>query len=304
MPHVFISYRRSDTNEAARGIYDELCRRFTDGLEVFRDIDTILLGKPFVSTLMDEMNRTDAVLAIIGPSWLTVTDASGGRRIDAPDDFVRREIEAAFKLSVPILPVLVANASMPTIDELPPSISRLSDLQGFSVGTGSEFRRDVQRLISKMEEALGLRAGPLIDKEQQILQLQIDRQNLETEVTGLQQQWLDRRDNLFVQFGTAREAPTGLKTAFATVFTLVATLCVGGVLLYGSGANEKIAQPLQIVASIIILYGIGMFCYLWSRYATYWGTKNDIDKKIDAVRARTKEIEIELNRLDTTPRTK
>jgi hypothetical protein len=35
----------------------------------------------------------DVVIALIGRQWLNAADESGGRRLDAPNDFVRLELE-------------------------------------------------------------------------------------------------------------------------------------------------------------------------------------------------------------------
>jgi hypothetical protein len=53
------------------------------------------------------------LLAVIGPTWLTVTDERGRRRLDDPDDIVRLEIEAALAREVRVIPILVEGAVMP-----------------------------------------------------------------------------------------------------------------------------------------------------------------------------------------------
>src|SRR5688572_13764529 len=85
-PKVFISYRRSDAGGYAGRLYDVLTRA---GFEVFVDVDKIGIGGDFVEIIKRSVSSTDALLALIGPEWLTATKADGTRRLDDPRDFVR-----------------------------------------------------------------------------------------------------------------------------------------------------------------------------------------------------------------------
>jgi hypothetical protein len=58
------------------------------------DIDSIAYGDDFESTLQSKLEVCTAMLVLIGPSWLTMRDNNGTRRLDDPADYVRREIEA------------------------------------------------------------------------------------------------------------------------------------------------------------------------------------------------------------------
>lgn len=78
---VFISYRRDDSRAYSGRIYDQLKEAF--GSEsVFWDIDSIPLGLPFPTVLEKTIERTDVMLVIIGPSWTSIANADGKRRID------------------------------------------------------------------------------------------------------------------------------------------------------------------------------------------------------------------------------
>lgn len=65
----------------------------------------------------------DALLAIIGQGWLDAADSDGNRRLDNPTDYVRVEIEAALNRGIPVVPVLVDDATTPTEGDLPPSLA-------------------------------------------------------------------------------------------------------------------------------------------------------------------------------------
>ena len=79
----------------------------------------------------------DVCLVLIGPAWLTA-HRSSVRRIDEPGDFVRLEIEAGLQSGKPVLPVLIGGASMPSANDLPPSIGGLARRQAFILETAVE----------------------------------------------------------------------------------------------------------------------------------------------------------------------
>jgi hypothetical protein len=56
------------------------------------------------------------MVVVIGPQWLNATDAEGNRRLDQPDDWVRREIETALRREILILPLLVNNTPQPAAE--------------------------------------------------------------------------------------------------------------------------------------------------------------------------------------------
>jgi hypothetical protein len=91
---IFISYRRDDSEGEAGRLYDDLIRIF--GMEaVFMDVSDIHPGKDFRQAIDDNVAKCAVLLAMIGPGWTTVQDASGSRRLGQPNDFVRLEIASA-----------------------------------------------------------------------------------------------------------------------------------------------------------------------------------------------------------------
>jgi hypothetical protein len=147
--HLFISYRRSDSNEVVGRIYDRLVRDL--GAEsVFKDVDNIPLGVDFVDYLDEQVKQSTALLAIIGPAWLTVTDDQGRRRIDDPNDFVRIEVASALRQGIPVVPVLVRGAAMPSALDLPDDLQKLARRNGLSVRADPDFHNDMTALIRKL----------------------------------------------------------------------------------------------------------------------------------------------------------
>lgn len=93
----------------------------------------------------------DAFLAIIGNQWLDAADKGGGRRLDNGADNVRIEIESALLRKIPLIPVLVGGAEMPTEDALPESLRRLATRNAIHVRPNPDFRPDMARLIEGLE---------------------------------------------------------------------------------------------------------------------------------------------------------
>ena len=135
---------------AAGRLSDALVGRF-GGEHVFMDVDKIEPGVDFEEAINEAVGACDVLIAIIGPDWLTVCDAGGRRRLDAPKDYVRLEIEAALKRNVRVIPALVEGALMPDSDNLPPSLTALATRNCIQLGDGVRWRSDVERLSEALE---------------------------------------------------------------------------------------------------------------------------------------------------------
>ncbi|MBI1918931.1 MAG: TIR domain-containing protein [Planctomycetes bacterium] len=149
MPTIFMSYRRDDSAGIAGRIYECLQSHFGSD-SVFMDVDTMPFGVDFRDHLNRAVGRCSVLLAIIGDRWLQVTD-SAGRRLDDPEDFVRIEIKAALQRNIPVIPVLIGRVSMPSKEELPPSLAELSYRHACQVDPGRDFQNHIDRLIRGIE---------------------------------------------------------------------------------------------------------------------------------------------------------
>ena len=150
-PTVFISYRRQDSAGHAGRLADSLIARL--GREhVFVDVDSIAPGQDFVAAIRDAVNRSDVLLVVIGQAWLTAATDDGVRRLDVQDDFVRLEIESAFRGGITIVPILVQGASMPADSMLPDSLRRLSRCNAVMLRDG-HWSREVDHLVEKLGAA-------------------------------------------------------------------------------------------------------------------------------------------------------
>ncbi len=141
---VFISYRRGDAGDVVGRIYDRLVERFGKP-HVFKDVDSIPLGVDFRKHLSDSVGKCSVLLAIISRGWLQQAD--GERRIDQSNDFVRIEMEAALQRNIPVIPVLVQGASLPSESELPHTLRELAYRNATVVRPDPDFHGDIARLL-------------------------------------------------------------------------------------------------------------------------------------------------------------
>ena len=150
---IFISYRREDSQWPARSLRDALAAYVPNpSANVFMDIDNIPLGVNFAEHIEQQVSRCDVMLAVIGPQWLTLTDAEGNRRLDDPNDFVRLEIGQALRRGIPVVPVLVDAARMPRSTDLTDDLRELAMRNATEV-RHANFAADADRLI----QGLGLK---------------------------------------------------------------------------------------------------------------------------------------------------
>ena len=148
MGSVFISYRREDSEGQARALFQDLVARLGRD-SVFMDVDSIGLGRDFRAVLQERLATCDVMLALIGRDWVDGKDKSGRRRLDIPGDFVRMEITAALKRNIPVTPLLLHGAQMPTVEQLPEDLSDLAYRNGFEL-SHNRWESDVQELVKRL----------------------------------------------------------------------------------------------------------------------------------------------------------
>ena len=148
---VFLNYRRDDSEGYVGRLYDHLTQRFPG--RIFRDVTGLRPGEDFVNALDREGVSCQVLLAIIGRRWLACVDAGGRRRLDDPEDILRREIIHALQRNVLVIPVLVGGATVPAIDDLPPELKPLGRRQALPISE-LDFERDLERLIEVVAQEL------------------------------------------------------------------------------------------------------------------------------------------------------
>ena len=156
---IFLSYRRGDPGARVGRLYDRLVSRF--GKErVFRDIDSALPAANFELVIDQALSASRVLIAVIGPTWQTVTNSRGERRLDDPKDYVRYEIARALANDeCHVLPVLRgAGTMMPAADDLPEELRPLVTLQAIRVDEddeGPHFEFDAQQVVNAVARILG-----------------------------------------------------------------------------------------------------------------------------------------------------
>jgi hypothetical protein len=149
---IFINYRRGDDPGHTGRLFDRLQDEF-EPQQLFLDVDNIAPGLDFVRELSERVAECDVLIAVIGKGWIDARDATGARRLDDPDDFVRIEIVSALSQGKRVIPVLVGEAQMPRTDELPEELRPLARRNAVRL-THERFRADTQGLVKALQQSL------------------------------------------------------------------------------------------------------------------------------------------------------
>jgi pterin-4a-carbinolamine dehydratase len=157
-PLVFISYRRTDSQQAALGLYIQLRARIGPG-SVFMDRTGISSGEIWPERLREAIGQATVLLAVIGPGWLTSADEYGRRRIDSPTDWVGKELTAAINSNKLLIPILLGpSAGMPPAEALPPPLASLASFQAYSLRE-DHWDADLNELIQLLVQRFGFKEG-------------------------------------------------------------------------------------------------------------------------------------------------
>lgn len=151
---IFISYRRSDSNDVTGRIYDRLQDHFGHDV-VFKDVESIPFGDDFRTHLRRTVGQCQVVVAIIGPTWLGTLQQR--LALTEQQDWVRAEIETALsrEFAIPVIPLLVGGAMMPSDGDLPEGLRSLAYRNAAQARPDPDFHTDVDRLIQRLEDIVG-----------------------------------------------------------------------------------------------------------------------------------------------------
>jgi hypothetical protein len=120
---------------------------------VWIDVETLSPGLDYTREIERTAGSAAVVVALIGRAWADARDAKGRRRLEDPNDFVRRELATALARGARVIPVLVEGATMPLPEELPPELEGLTLRQAAEL-SNHQWRSDVERLASTIELVL------------------------------------------------------------------------------------------------------------------------------------------------------
>lgn len=152
---AFVSFRVGDAEDTAMLIDQRLCHAFGAD-RVYRSSRAMHAGALFPPTLEAEAAGCAAMVVVIGRRWLA---GNGGlRRIDNPEDWVRKEIEFALHNGRPVIPVLTADRpALGPNDELPDTITGLADRPQLRFQSAE---RDLARIADKVRPHVASVARP------------------------------------------------------------------------------------------------------------------------------------------------
>jgi pterin-4a-carbinolamine dehydratase len=146
---AFISYRRSDASEVARGLHVQLRDRF-GGNHIFMDVAGIAMGEVWPERLQRELERSSVLLMVVGPGWLTAADVYGRRRLDQEGDWVSAELRGALDRKIPVIPLLLDKVTtLPPPEALPEALRAVLSYQAFQL-RNDYWDDDVNRLCLEL----------------------------------------------------------------------------------------------------------------------------------------------------------
>jgi hypothetical protein len=151
--HIFINYRRVLCKAEAHIIRNELGKVF--GLDaVFLYYKDITLGDKWENRIEHHLNKATVMLSLIPKQWLEIThpEFGGQRRIDLPDDWVRKEIRYSIVNKKIIIPVQIEGGLFPDKKFLPADIQEFASFQSASVDLRVEnIEYEILKIVRAIE---------------------------------------------------------------------------------------------------------------------------------------------------------
>jgi formylglycine-generating enzyme required for sulfatase activity len=154
---VFINYRRGLNRKDAQHLFTQLLLHFPRH-RLFIDEKGLDAAPDWLHELERQVADSVIMLALIGPGWADARGERGERRLDNREDFVRFEIGEAIRREIPLIPVRIDNAPMPSAAELPQDLWLMTRPQASLLRTES-FAADAENVAKRIKATLAERNG-------------------------------------------------------------------------------------------------------------------------------------------------
>jgi hypothetical protein len=149
---IFISCRRGDATAYAGWLADTLGNLYGKQI-VFRDIDSVTGGTPFVEAIERALEACALMLVVIGRDWATEVVE---RQRTGQEDYTRLEVATALKRDdVRVISVLVQGASMPRANELPADLPALTRRNAIELHD-TNWHSDIGHLVTILDSVAGI----------------------------------------------------------------------------------------------------------------------------------------------------
>lgn len=153
---IFLSYRRDDSEEAARSIGARLYDAFGKA-NVYIDVHKFLVTRDFRKSITKAIEDSHAIMVVIGPKWC---DEMRKKKARGETDWVRFEIEKALERDLEIVVVLVRGAVFPPDEFLPPPLRPLRWCGQFDLPSGANQDFVLDGIIEKLKHVGAARRPP------------------------------------------------------------------------------------------------------------------------------------------------
>ena len=116
--------------------------------------------KDFEVEILQQLQSTKVMLAVVGSSWLSARDSNGRRRLDDRGDYLRTELKWGLdQTKVSVIPILLDDVAMPDAASLPQALKRFAKCQAVRVRADPEFDRDMQSVVLEVRACLARSAA-------------------------------------------------------------------------------------------------------------------------------------------------
>ena len=158
---IFLSYRRDDSSGYTALLHQRLTNHYGPAT-IFQDVHSIAPMDRFREVIERSLSQCAVVLVVMSKQWSRIMGPDGVARLQEPDDVVCWEIENAIGRALPILPILVGGARMPSADDLPDRICKLADINALEI-SDDRWPEDFNRLIEAVNRTGQIALTPSAD---------------------------------------------------------------------------------------------------------------------------------------------